>query len=219
MVDSMPLHELSIRATRELYRFVYAPAQGADPARLGALFEGEPLDADDAFANQMVRERLGLGDAEAFDPNDPVHRAALLPPEGLACLAWRLGLACGASRLRRLIRREDLTELGTAMSEGDWLVVVNEHASPGSDILASSSVEALPETCRRIGWRLLAAACDALPPDIGKRLRLKLPLEAGPLEHEHVALPRTHLARTCAAAASAWNPDWEAMWASSHSAS
>lgn len=217
MAGPASLHELSTGTARALYGFVYAPGREADPARLETLFGEGALDGGDAFVNQAIRERLDLGDAAEFDPRDPVHRAALLPRERLALLAWRLGLGCGASRLRRLIRRDELAELGDEISERDWQIVMEQRPSQVGDIaeLARVPVEALPETCRRIGWGLLAAACDALPADIGKRLRLKLPPEATPSEH---TLPKERFASACADAAGEWDPDWEATWASSPSA-
>lgn len=220
MAGPAPLHQLSIGAARALYGFVYAPGREADPARLEALFGDSALDADDAFVNQAIRERLGLGDAAEFDPRDPVQRAALLPREALSLLAWRLGLGCGASRLRRLIRRDELAELGDEISERDWRLVLELHPSQAGDIaaLAQAPVAALPETCRRVGWDLLAAACDTLPADIGKRLQLKLPLDAAPSEHPRTALQRERFAAACADAAGEWDPDWEATWASSPSA-
>ena len=213
MARPASLHELSIGAARALYGFVYAPGREADPARLEALFGDSALDADDAFVNQAIRERLGLGDAAEFDPRDPVQRAALLPREALSSLAWRLGLGCGASRLRRLIRRDELAELGDEISEQDWRLVMGQHPSHGSDIaeLVQASVEALPETCRRIGWGLLAAACDALPADIGKRLRLKLPLDAAPSEHTLAALPRERFA-SARAASRKWSAPSSVPW-------
>src|SRR6266542_171802 len=101
MASPASVDKLSLGATRALYSFVFAPGLEADPARLRELFVDGVPGVDDAFIHQVIRERLGLGDAEEFDPCNPVHRAALLPRDGLALLAWRLGLTCGASRLRR----------------------------------------------------------------------------------------------------------------------
>jgi hypothetical protein len=214
------LHELSVGATRALYQFVHAPCLEADPARLDELLGGAGFDVDDAYANQIVRERLGLGDASDFEPDDPVHRTALLPRAGIAALAWRLGLACGAARLRRLIRREDLAELQGQVSEQDWQFVMEQPGAPGAGIadLDQAPVEALPQACRRIGWNVLADACDRLPADIGARLRLKLPPAAVASNHGRPLVPWDRFASACADAGAS-DPHWEALWASSPSAS
>lgn len=219
MAARVPLHDLSVGAARALYQFVYAPGLHADPVRLKALLGEGDFEASDPYVNQLVRERLEIGDASEFEADDPVHRVALLPRGDLAALAWRLGLVCNASRLRRLIRREELAALGRPISDQDWRLVAEQSVDPDDvDPLDAIPVEALGSTCRRAGWQVLAHACDHLPADIGERLRLKLPDEAVVAPHGRPPLPWACFSSACAAV-DASDPHREALWASSPSAS
>ena len=215
MSSPAALHELSLEVMRALYDFVHAPGLEADPARLRGLLDDGAADTEAAFTQSVIRERLGLGDAEAFDPADSAHRIALLPRDGLAFVAWRLGLACGASRFRRLIRRHDLADLGDALSDQDWHFISNR--MPGEDAASHHFAEVgaadLPRVCHQAGWCLLDRLCDTLPADIGKRLRLKLPPDAGAPAHGSLDLAPDRFMQICALAAAQWDCDWDAAWA------
>ena len=207
--------KLSPEAMRALYEFIHAPGLQAHPGRLQQLLDGDDADGDDPALQQLILARLQLGDATEFDPGDLLHRTALLPREELRQVARRIGLACAAPRLRLVIRRSELELLDEAMRDDDWDFILAQPPSPecaGKHALAKTALAELPEACQRFGWSLLESRCDALPPDIGERLRLKLPPASRTPSPGAASLSDAVFTALCEAAGKDCNPGWDAAW-------
>jgi hypothetical protein len=230
-------------AARCVFEFAYHPANYIHPDRADA---GVPQALRQSGLNPR-NTSLGLlnmpclSSWNGLDWGHLQHRVALLPLDGLQALAWRLGLASVAPRLRRVIVRRDWMALSETLSTDDWQWV---DAWPGP-MAAGAGARARAETAANRhtigqplnwlpaealddlplsdwpahigawGWQVLDAACDGLPTDIGARLRLKLPLINTTAQSPKPPQPTLALTALVAAYPSAvaqWNPAWEAMW-------
>jgi hypothetical protein len=192
-----------------LYEFVFTPARSANAARVAAALPS--WIEDHPSASTELRRILKLGYAGSFDPADSAHRAALLPPEGLRHLSWRIGLALAADRLCRLIARSDLVDIGDALSPADWDFVFSPKHWIASDIdiFASTPAAALPSACRDLGWAVLEAGSNAMPMEVGMRMRLKLPEVKHPLPLSCERC-KQWISGLYSTAAREWNSAWDA---------
>ena len=233
---------LPVDAARNVFEFAYHPAAYIHPERAQ---HGVPALLQNAgLSTQHVSE--GLLSLEAMSPWNGLdwsslhHRPALLPFEGLQVLAWRLGLASMAPRLRRVIGREEWQTLSEFLSPADWQWVdewprpMAAGPSPRSASLSSTSqhtfsqplnwlpadaltdlpVSTWPELLQQWGWDVVDAACGSMPAYIGQRLRLKLPLLDESLKPPASTLALTALVAAYPGAVAQWNPAWDAAWVS-----
>lgn len=230
---------LPAEAARCVFEFAYHPAGYIHPERVHDLvpvvLQRTGVSSRDVSIGLL--EMPGLSIWNGLDWSNVQHRLALLPLEGLNKLAWRLGLASVAPRLRRVIVGREWLALSEFLSADDWLWVdewprpmaAGARAGAASTVNRSAiaqplnwlpvdALDALPLTdwpthLQQWGWQVVDAACHAMPTDIGERLRLKLPLVTTQMpKPPHPTLALTALVAAYPSAVAQWNSAWDAMW-------
>ena len=239
---------LPAEAARCVFEFAYHPAHYMHPDRVGHLVPQALHNTGLNKHNTSVGllSLPGLSTWNGLDWGNVQHRLALLPLEGLQTLAWRLGLASVAPRLRQVILKREWLALSEFLSADDWRWVdtwpspmaagarersepsANRHAiSQPLNWLPAEALDELPLSEWHLhmlhwGWQVVETACDAMPSDIGERLRLKLPMStlsaqdqtmtARSTKPPHPTLALTALVAAYPSAVAQWNPTWDAMW-------
>ncbi len=218
--------DLPVDAARQVFEFAYHPAAYIHPERahqaVPALMQKAGLSASHLS--------VGLLDLEAISPWNGLdwssmhHRPALLPFEGLQVLAWRLGLASMALRLRLVIARTEWLALSEFLSPADWQWVDEwpqamgiKHLSQPLNWLPVDALDALPISAwpallQQWGWGVVEAASGSMPANIGERLRLKLPVRDDTLKLPASTLALTALVAAYPGAVAQWNTAWDAAW-------
>ena len=135
------------------------------------------LSQDPAALSKSLIASLELtDDLSMLDFQNPVHQAALMPPEGLMGLTRHLGLGLHASEFLRVIERDKITALDQALSADDWQVLqgLSRHDWPREPLSVqdlSSIAMQFPED----GLACLTEIFSQEIRDIGQRALLKLP--------------------------------------------
>jgi hypothetical protein len=202
---------------RQLFDFVFNPASylHSDRAALHVPAKLQSMGLSAPRLSQALMPHLGLSDDVALDLHDTAHRAALLPLAALEKLALRLSMSQQSLRMRQVILRAELEPLQQLFTPQDWDFVFSHPHLPASgevtQLLDSIPQADWPKRMTQWGWRMLEAACSVLPPSVGKRCVLKLPVVSGPLHAE----PEVACAMVRAiypALVAQLHPQWEADW-------
>ena len=236
-------------AARCVVEFAYHPARYIHPERVSQHVPDALIKAGLNSRNMSIGllQMAGLSTWTGLDWSNVQHRLALLPLEGLQTVAWRLGLASVAPRLRRVIVGHEWRALSESLSADDWqwvdawprpmMATGGTSASASTlnrqgigqplnwlpmDALDVLSVSDWATHIQHWGWQVMDAACDAMPAEIGARLRLKLPVINGlsndpaqlasKVKTPHPTLALTALVAAYPSAVAQWNPSWDAMW-------
>ncbi len=236
---------LPVDAARNVFEFAYHPAAYIHPERVQQevpeWLHGAGLST--RHASEGLLATLEMSPWNGLDWTSLQHRPALLPFEGLQALAWRLGLASMAPRLRRVVIRDEWQALSEFLSPADWQWVdqwprpmgagpATRSSLPSStslpaepqplnwlpaDALDELPVSSWPPLVQQWGWCVVDAASGAMPPSIGARLRLKLPLLAPAFTPPASAVALTAVMAAYPGAVAQWNPTWDALWVSAPS--
>lgn len=233
--------DLPVDAARNVFEFAYHPAAYIHPERaqqhVPELLQNAGLSTPHVSEGLLALEAMSPWNG--LDWSSMHHRPALLPFEGLQVLAWRLGLASMAPRLRRVIGRDEWLALSEFLSPADWQWVdewprpmaagpstgsasrasISQHTLSQplnwlpADALNDLPVSAWPALLQQWGWGVVDAACGSMPASIGERLRLKLPLLDETLKPPASTLALTALVAAYPGAVAQWNQAWDAAWA------
>lgn len=204
---------LSFEAASRFLEFVAHPLASLHPERRRSLLpEGlADLPGCDALSlSQGILNELGLtDDLREFDFGDPLHRMALLPPEGLEAVSLALGLRMLAPRLLLAVTREDALAIESALT-GYQQQVLAQAAGAGWPAPASGapSVRDLLAEFPRAGLSLATGLLRELPRELGLRGLLKLP----PAEAADMSERRPWLADLIGQTVSHWDAAWARLW-------
>ncbi len=146
-----------------------------------------------------------------LDFSQPLHRMALLPPEGLKRLALWAGAASVAGDLRRVVLREEREDLERHLPQDVWPWIHQQEVPAPWPPSPKVSVSTLIEQVHTRGWGCLEILCDQLPRALGERMRLKLPLST-PTEPPAPQQVIDLLTRAYPGAVQSWDPSWEPQW-------
>jgi hypothetical protein len=164
--------------------FIKEPIRYIDAARFAACFDGAvaPAAADRLRENPRLQGRLsalvqaryglaGWTEAETLSAAD--RAVALATPEELAALALRAGAIYWSSTIAGTVLARAVNALQQQLGEDLVSYAMGQRDLAGP----VQSLEPLDDVRSRIeadGWRCLAAWCDAAPPGITSRVRLRL---------------------------------------------
>lgn len=134
-----------------------------------------------------ILARLGLRDRPVTDPLRPELALALLPPEGLAQCARRIGVALCGQRLRCIIAGPEVRTLLSDLGPGLLDFARQQADALHSGLLDSAhlSLEEMVSTIDDLGRGVLLAALQGAGPELALRAELKLPAgtaQQSPLE-------------------------------------
>jgi len=225
MVDARTLWQFDPRTARALRDFIFHPSAGLHRDRLEQLQSGAGgwitlTPQGDAALSRALMRTLDLSDQVDLNLDDPLHRSALLPAEGLAAWARTAEAMAMAPRLRRVILQSELQLLQPLLSEAQWSLALDDHTITlargvvDAAVLADQTMDALVDLFDNLGWRLIESAWTQLPRSVALRAGLKLPVREGPspvdLAGTEAASALVHNAY--AHAMEAWSPDWDRAW-------
>jgi hypothetical protein len=225
MVDVRTLWQFDPRTARALRDFILHPSAGLHPDRLEQLQPGAggwitPTPQGDAALSRALMRSLDLSDQVELDLDDPLHRSALLPAEGLSIWARTVEAMAMAPRLRRVILHSELQLLQPLLSQEQWSLALDDQTVSlargvvDASVLSDQTVDALVDLFDNLGWRLIESAWSQLPRSVALRAGLKLPLREGPslVDHTGPESARAIVKNAYAHAMEAWSPDWDRAW-------
>ena len=166
--------------------FMTEPARYIDPARFTAFFDGSvsPALSRQLQRNQRLQHRLSsLLHAHykldgAIDPQtlgDADKAVALATPDGLATLAVRAGAIYWSAAIASTVLAKAVTALQQQLGEALITYAMDHRDLAAPTRRSLEPLETVGERIQADGWRCLADWCDASPPGIALRVRLKLP--------------------------------------------
>jgi hypothetical protein len=176
----------SPRPDADWLSFMTQPVRYVDAARFAACFDGTvtPALSQRMRSNPRLQDRLsallqtrykldGWSDPNTLDAADRV--VALAGPDELAALALRAGAIYWSASIASTVLAKAVNALQQQL--GDTLVgfAIGQRDLAGP-IQPLDPLDSVGQRIEADGWRCLAAWCDAAPPGIGARVRLKLPL-------------------------------------------
>lgn len=200
---------LSRPAVERIHAFVFDPASYLHPDRVPEFIPERLRDQPAAVVSRALLPVLGA--ADALDLAQPAQRAALLPADGLARVAVRLGVQAAAATLKRVVMKDEVGVLSQLLAPADWRAVYESAQTDPAGAPRPDSA-ALAERITNVGWLTLQAACDALPAGVGQRLKLKLPRCTGDLGGQPMAACAA-LAAVYADVVTHWDAGWDACFA------
>lgn len=229
MVDIRSLWQFDPAMARVLWTFILQPCAGMHPDRLARLWPGHPsvvrlIPEGEAALSRALMGTLELNDQVELDLDQPLHRCALMPYEGLAVVARQIELQLLAPRLRRIILRRELELLQPVLGPDEWAMALDTrlHESQG---LAPGELEDLPvdevlALFDQLGWVVLDAALGQLHPSVARRAQLKLPVMPAPPIARALDVSRAEaIAQTAyPTAQERWQAGWDDAWLSRRAA-
>lgn len=174
-----------------------------------------PLSHDWAALSTSLVASLELtADLSEFDVENLVHRAALMPPEGLLGLARHLGLGLHASDFLRVIERDKISALDHVLTTDDWqmLLKLPRQNWPGEP-LAGHDLSLIAVQFSEDGIACLNEIFNQQPRDIGQRALLKLPRSQCQPDRALVARSLDLFPSVYQSFIAHWNPPWRDLWA------
>lgn len=211
------LAQLEAKAAGIFLDFVANPAQSMHPEQHEALIpdwvDSLPADARSAIASKGLLGTLNLTEKiSAFEFENPIHQAMLLPAEVLMRIARALGIRCIAPHLLRVIHQEQLRELDQLLQPEDWATVLASGPLPWPSE-PPQTIELIPmvKSAESKGLALLSAVMKQLPTEIGQRALLKLP-PSGDWEAVDPTSALAWLPDIYRQTVEDWNPQWLMLW-------
>lgn len=208
---------------RILREFIFQPSADLHPDRMQALWpEGMAVSGvlpqgDAALSRALIRV-LELGDDVPLDLDQPLHRCALMPSQGLAVVARALEVRWLAPVLRRVILRGELQSLEPLMGKPEWALALSE-PDPVPKGMRPASLQDLTidewlPLFDHLGWVVLEFALGNLPRPVALRACLKLPVREIPkvaqsiTPHGAQELVEAVYPEAAARWSSRWDDDW-----------
>jgi len=232
------LLELPARLVGCVFDFVFRPALHLHPDRAPPGYPYEPSGRDDPVLSRALLKAHGLDLAPDIDPRNAIHRAAMLPPEGIAFIARRLGLLGYAPRLKQLVRREELAAIESVVDAPAWSwlgsIERNDGVANGLPMLdgsaeagfrrwsaisaqanrpvAEPAIADLPAAIDRMGWSVLESAVRSMRPGLAERLLFKLPKVPPSSPAVDPAEAKILFSSVYLSCIGDWDADWEPQW-------
>ena len=160
-------------------------AEAALPPAVVSLLEGSSRGRE--RLRRHFTRALGL-EQTWWDFQEPRARVALLGAEALLRLARYAGAALHASRLARVIAKEERRALTQRIGEDAYAFGMRSARAANVSVLKVAAHGNLPEDVDRSGWEVVAACLKPEPVAVHARLRLKVAPEINLPTGEAVAL-------------------------------
>lgn len=125
----------------------------------------------------LISEREGLPPPIAQDGLSPDDRKiATIPTRELGAIVLRAGAILWSGAIANAVRGREVAAIEAALG-GQLRSFAIEHRAPGGIDKPLEPFETLLERIMADGWRCYAGWCDAMPPAVGLRACLKMPLD------------------------------------------
>lgn len=175
------------------------------------------LSQDPAALSKGLLASLELtDDLSELDFDNPVHQAALMPPEGLMGLARHLGLGLHAPEFLRLIERDKITVLDQALSAEDWQMLLGlPRADWPREPLSAQDLSSIATQFPGDGLACLTGIFDQEIRNIGQRALLKLPRSQRESDPTVVARGIDFFSSAYATFVAQWHASWRGLWLTS----
>ena len=211
------LLELPARLVGCVFDFVFRPALHLHPDRAPPGYPYERTGRDDPALSRALLKAYGLDLSPEINPRNAIHRAAMLPPDGIAFIARRLGLLDYAPRIRQVVRRADLEVLSPVIDASAWawldsLGVDQAWARTPQRPIADPLIADLPSAIDRRGWSVLESAVTSMRPGLAERLLFKLPRVPPTEQHADPAQAKVMVSSVYLSSIGDWDADWEPHW-------
>lgn len=229
MIDARSLWQFDPPMARVLREFILHPSAGLHADRWAQLWPGDASvltlkPSGEAALSRALMQVLELNEQVELDLEQPLHRCALLPEEGLACLVRALEVRVLAPRLRRVILRSELQQLQQCLLPEDWARAMSVAHDAGAGLMPAAlldvPVDELIALFDHLGWLVLDLAYGVLPASVALRARLKLPLKASLTWTEGLSESKAAglVQAVYADAVGTWSESWDDGWLSRRAA-
>jgi hypothetical protein len=217
-VTPLGFDQLGQQAATLLLNFVGLPAHTLHSDWKSSLIPDwaleSPLAQDQAALSKSLLVSLNLtDDLSKFDFANPIHQAALMPPDALSGLARHLGLSLNAPAFLQVIERDKISALDQALTSDDWqlLATLPRHERPGKPLSTEDLASIAPQFSED-GLVSLIEIFRQEPRDIGQRALLKLPQSQRDSEPSLVAKTRDIFPTVYLHYVAHWHAAWPELW-------